>query len=180
MVIVALLKKKTGMVLTLGVLIGCGVLASYSLVERGQRSVNSAAPSSSQQVSKTITVNEANASTPPASDFFVEYRLERDKLRSERSEVLRDAVKTAQSDDTRQHAQDAILKLVLEKQKEAEMENLIKARGFGDALVFIRDNSVNAVVKANDLSRDDVIQIADMISRISGVKDEDIIISAKP
>lgn len=133
--------------------------------------------SNAMQVVKPV----AETVTPVAmTDFFTEYRLERDRVRSERSELLREALRSAKSDEARQKAQDAVLKLVIEKQRETEMENLIKARGFADALVFMRENTVSAVVKTQSLSRDEVMQVADVISRVSGVKPEDIVISAKP
>jgi stage III sporulation protein AH len=116
----------------------------------------------------------------PSTDFYTECRLERERIRSERSEVLRDAMRGAKNEETRQKAQDAVLKLVTEKQREAEMENLIKARGFADALVVMRDNSVSAIVKAQTLTREEVMQVADVISRVAGVKYEDITISTKP
>ncbi|MCX7781025.1 MAG: SpoIIIAH-like family protein [Negativicutes bacterium] len=134
--------------------------------------------SNAMQVVKPIVQEPAIPAASP--DFFTEYRLERDKVRSERSDILRDLVKSAKSEDTRQRAQDSVLKLILEKQREMEMENLIKARGFSDALVLIRDNSVSAIIKTNSLTREEVMQVADIISRVSGVKAEDITISAKP
>ncbi|MDR3593002.1 MAG: SpoIIIAH-like family protein [Negativicutes bacterium] len=134
--------------------------------------------SSAMQVVKPLSSEPANVS--PAADFFTEYRLERDRLRSERSELLREVFKNARGDDSRQKTQDAILKLTIDKQRESEMENLIKARGFADALVFLRDNTVSVVVKAQTLSREEVIQVADIISRVAGVGPEDITISAKP
>lgn len=115
-----------------------------------------------------------------APDFFTEYRLEREKIRSERADLLRESIKQARTDDMRQKIQETVLKLALEKQRESEIENLIKARGFSDALVFIRDNSINAVVKATSLSKEEVLQVADVISRQAGIKQEDITISAKP
>ena len=114
------------------------------------------------------------------TDFFTEYRMERDRIRSERSELLREVIRSAKSEESRQKAQDAVLKLVQDKQRESEMENLIKARGFADALVFTRDSAVNAVVKAQTLSREEVVQVADIISRVAGVGPEEITISAKP
>ncbi len=115
-----------------------------------------------------------------APDFFTEYRLERDKIRSERSDLLREIIKNAKTEDDRHQAQETIIKMTLEKQREAEMENLIKAKGFNDALVFIRDNSVSAVVKTTALTKEEVVQVADVISRVAGVKPEDITVSAKP
>jgi stage III sporulation protein AH len=133
--------------------------------------------SNAMQVTKTLTPEQVFPAAIP--DFFTEYRLERDKLRSERAEILRESIKSAKTDETRQTAQAAILRTIQEKQQETEMENLIKARGFSDALVFIRDNTVNAVIKTPSLARDDVLQVADIISKVSGVKTEDITISAK-
>lgn len=134
--------------------------------------------SNAMQVAKPLVSEQVIPVASP--DFFTEYRLERDKVRSERSDILREVVKNAKSDEARQRAQDSVLKLVLEKQRELEMENLIKSRGFSDALVFLRDNSVSAIVKTNSLTREEVIQVADIISRVAGIKAEDITISAKP
>ena len=153
-------------------LIGLGVI---SFINENQAKVDR---SNAMQVTKQVVSEQIIPVASP--DFFTEYRLERDKVRSERSDILREVVKNAKSDDARQRAQDSVLKLILEKQRELEMENLIKAKGFSDALVFFRDNSVSAIVKTNSLSREEVIQVADIISRVAGVKPEDITISAKP
>jgi len=134
--------------------------------------------STAMQVTKNVTVEQVIPVSSP--DFFTEYRLERDKIRSERSDLLRESIKISKNDESRVRAQDIVLKMIMEKQKEAEMESLIRARGFADALVFIRENSVSAIIKTSSLSREEVVQIADVISRVSGVKVEDISISAKP
>lgn len=133
--------------------------------------------SNAMQVTKAVSEQVVPVMAP---DFFTEYRLERDKIRSERSDLLREIIKDAETEDTKHQAQETILKMTLEKQREAEMENLIKAKGFGDALVFIQENSVSAVVKTTALSREEVIQVAEVICRIAGVKPEDVTVSAKP
>jgi stage III sporulation protein AH len=169
------LKKNKLKAFVLSILIGILILAAcgYKVYDQ-QAKVNR---SNAMQVTKTLTPEQIFTTAMP--DFFTEYRLERDKLRSERAEILRESIKTAKTEETRQTAQAAILRTIQEKQQETEMENLIKARGFSDALVFIRDNTVNAVIKTPSLARDDVLQIADIISKVSGVKTEDITISAK-
>jgi len=160
----------TGLVMIAALIIGLWG-RNYLLQARVDRST-------AMQVTKSVTVEQVIPASIP--DFFTEYRLERDKIRSERSDLLRESIKNAKNDESRDHAQDIVLKMIMEKQKEAEMENLIRARGFADSLVFIRENSVSAIVKANSLSRDEVVQVADVISRATGVKVEDISISAKP
>ncbi|MDL2280862.1 SpoIIIAH-like family protein [Selenomonadales bacterium OttesenSCG-928-I06] len=113
-------------------------------------------------------------------DFFTEYRLERDRIRSERTDILRDVLKNAKTDETRAQAQDAILQMTLEKKIESETESLIKSKGFNDALVFFKENSANAIIKASSLSKEEVIQVAEVISSISGINPENITISANP
>ncbi|EAX47918.1 conserved hypothetical protein [Thermosinus carboxydivorans Nor1] len=154
------------------------LLTTGLLTYRGHVWQSKADRSNAMQVAKTMTPEPAVPVTAP--DFFTEYRLERDKIRSERFDLLREIIRSASGEETRQKAQEAVLKMTLEKQREAEIESLIKARGYADVLVFIRDNSVSAVVKTPSLTREDVMQVAEVISRVSGVKPEDITISAKP
>ena len=92
---------------------------------------------------------------------------------------MRETIKNARTDEIRNKAQETVLKLTLDKQRESEMETLIKARGFSDALVFIRENSVSAIIKTSSLAKEDVIHVADTIVRITGIKQEDITISAR-
>lgn len=101
--------------------------------------------------------------------LFTEYRLEREN--SQRSELLREAIRAANSEEARQKAQN-IFKIISKSSRKPKLENLIKAKGFTDALVFIRDNSVSAVVKTTSLSRDEVMIIADIVSKVCGVKGE--------
>lgn len=160
----------TGMVIVLALIVGFWG-NKYLLQARVDRST-------AMQVAKSVTVEQVIPVNSP--DFFTEYRIERDKIRSERSDLLRESIKNAKNDESRGRAQDIVLKMITEKQKETEMESLIKARGFADSLVFIRENSVTAIIKASSISREEVVQVADVISRVSGVKVEDISISAKP
>ena len=171
--------NRLGKIASLLVLLGVVLLVISSLYNYFQDTLQVRANrSNAMQVSKQITSDQIVPVMAP--DFFTEYRLERDKIRSERSDLLREIIQNASSQDAKQQAQENIIKMTLEKQREMEMENLIKAKGFADALVFIRENSVSAVVKTSELTREEVIQVAEVISRISGVKPGDITISAKP
>ncbi|HMM21266.1 MAG TPA: SpoIIIAH-like family protein [Selenomonadales bacterium] len=177
MKVVSLRKMKAG--LFAACLVALLVLMGGVYVLRGTEQPGAKADrSNAMQVVKTLPAEQPAAAL--ASDFFTEYRLERDRIRSERSDLLREILQNSKTDESRQKAQDAVLKMVLEKQRESEMENLIKARGFADALVLMRDNSVSAIVKTQSLTREDVLQVAEVISRVSGFRQEDITISAKP
>ncbi len=156
------------------ILLVIGLLAAVSWLVGSRESM---ADNNTMQVTKPMVADITPLAAP---DFFTEYRLERDKIRSERSEVLRESLKIAQNEDARRKAQEAVLKMVIEKQQEAEAEGLIKAMGYSDALVFLRDNSVSVVVKSAAIGRDEVLKIADVINKVTGVAPEGITISTKP
>ncbi|EGO63624.1 SpoIIIAH-like family protein [Acetonema longum] len=175
MLVIALKKIRMALI-AIGIVV-LGILLFQLVTSYQNRLPSKVDRTNAMEVTKPIVTEQAVIAIP---DFFTEYRLERDKIRSERFDLLKDMMKTAQNEDAKQKAQDAIMKLVLEKQREYEMENMIKARGFQDALVLVQDNSVNAVIKTASFSREDVLQVADVIRRVTGVKSEDITISAKP
>lgn len=154
-------------------LIVLGMLIA-SVIQLAAREVK-ADQSNAMQVVKVVE------SQPQAKiDFFTEYRLERDKLRSERSELLRESMQSASTEEARHDARENVMRMMQAKQRESEIEGLIKAKGFADALVFCRERSVSAVIKANALTQDEVVQVADVISRVTSASPEDITISAKP
>ena len=55
------------------------------------------------------------------------------------------------------------MKLIDYMSKEKVIENLIKAKGFEEALVFITDNSVNVIIEAEKLADSDVAKILDIV-----------------
>jgi stage III sporulation protein AH len=178
MIVLSLKRYRKSLLALTGLILAGAIGAAFLWLTNSQEQAK-ADRSNAMQVTKSVVSNEPVAPVV-STDFFTEYRLERDKMRSERSDLLREAIKTAKNDEIRNKAQESVLKMVQEKQRESEMESLIKARGFSDALVFYRDSSVSAIVKAPSLSREEVIQVADVISRVSGVKPEEITISSKP
>ena len=60
-------------------------------------------------------------------------------------------------------AQQEIVKLVALTEKEMIIENLIIAKGFKDALVFLTDDSVTVLVGAKELTSANVAQIQDIV-----------------
>lgn len=48
-------------------------------------------------------------------------------------------------------------------------ENLIKAKGFEDAILFVSDDYINVVVKSDGLEAKDIAQITDVITKSTGV-----------
>lgn len=115
-----------------------------------------------------------------AGDFFINYRLDREKARGQRVEWLREVINSAgTAGETRQKAQEHLLSISRSQEKEVELENLFRARGYEDAAVQVDDRSVTVVVSASASKPDENIRIADMVSRSTGVDAQNIMIIQK-
>ena len=58
-------------------------------------------------------------------------------------------------------------------------ENLIKNKGIEDVIIFINGESVNIIIKANDLSQEQIAQVQNIVTRELKVEIENIHISKK-
>ncbi|MDD4569921.1 MAG: SpoIIIAH-like family protein, partial [Tepidanaerobacteraceae bacterium] len=104
------------------------------------------------------------------SDFFIDYKLERDRLRSQEADYLRELINNPNAgEESKEKAQQDLISLSQKVEKEMIVENLIKAKGFEDALIFFSDEFVNVVVKTNGLEPKDVAQITDVVTKTAGI-----------
>lgn len=125
--------------------------------------------------------NRAKTSAREGSDFFVEYRLERERTRGQRVEWLREVINNANSTvETRQKAQEHLMTISRSMEKEVELENLIRAKGFKDAAILVDDRSVTVIVAATNLSNEEAIRMTDLVSRGTGVEAQNVVIIPKP
>lgn len=133
------------------------------------------------EVRFNITEDVLNEKTTANNtDFYVEYRLERERTRGQRVEWLREVINSANSDpETRQKAQDNLLEISGCMEKEVIMENLIKAKGYADAAVLIDNMSVTAVVATDVLHPEETVSLAELLARGTGVDAGNIIIITK-
>jgi len=71
-------------------------------------------------------------------------------------------------------AQEELIAIAKNIDKEGAIENLIKAKGFKDALVFINEGNVNVVVKTDGLIQTQAAQIQDIVISQTGVSADKI------
>lgn len=111
-------------------------------------------------IGETISKEESLQS----SNYFVEYRLARDKMRGNLVDRLKEIVDDERSSqDMITKAQNEIIRIGDMTEKELYMEGMIKAKGFQDALVFLKDDGVKVVVSTNNLTEQDVIKVLDIV-----------------
>jgi stage III sporulation protein AH len=76
-------------------------------------------------------------------------------------------------------AQTEMLSLIKKSETESIIENLIKAKGFKDALVIMGEDSVNVIVDSEKLTQAQVAQIKDIVTREADVETDKIKIMEK-
>lgn len=108
-------------------------------------------------------------------NYFIEYRLSRDKLRATLIDRLNEIINNENTkEDIRASAQNEIIALGQVAELELSIEGLIKAKGFEDALVFLGDNSVRIVVSVNELTEQDVVKIFEIVKNETSIEASNI------
>ncbi|ACV63397.1 hypothetical protein Dtox_2604 [Desulfofarcimen acetoxidans DSM 771] len=140
--------------------------------------VNGSKPQQSNNEAVKDVLTDKNKKT---SEFFVEYRLQREKMRGQRVELLREIINNqATSADSRQKAQDQLLVISSNINKETEVENLIRAKGFKDCVVFLQNQSVTVIVQSEEITSEDAARISDIVSRSTGISAQNVVTIPKP
>ncbi|MBF7082100.1 SpoIIIAH-like family protein [Desulfallas sp. Bu1-1] len=114
--------------------------------------------------------------------YFEEYRMDRERARGMQVELLREVMASSSTDeDTRKMAHEQFLRISNNISKEMELENLIRARGFQDAAVFLDNESVTVVVQPGEKMTADAENdaIAELVSKSTGVAENNVIIITK-
>ncbi len=123
---------------------------------------------------------ENSAVETAGATFFSEYRIERDKNRSKEVEMWQDIINSDKAEDNfKNMAQQELVKIVALTDKEMLIENLIIAKGFNDALVFLADDSATVIVEARELTPSNIAQIQDIVTRKTKMDPKDIKIMKK-
>lgn len=117
---------------------------------------------------------------PDAEEYFVNFRIEREKVRSHQMEMLQEMVANPHSDqESRKKAQDKLFDLTENWNQELKLESLIMAKNFADAVAFIQPESVVVVIKSSALDVDDTTVIADLAVNVTGHSYDQIVVAAK-
>ncbi len=97
-------------------------------------------------------------------DYFAEARKSREDTRNQALELLQDTLADVKADSAaKEKAVEEAAEIAARMDKETSIENLLKAKGFADAVVMIGDSDVNVVVKAEELISSQTMQIQDAV-----------------
>ena len=133
-------------------------------------------PEISQETStKTDTVKTVEEDT-----YFTTSKLERENMYSQMLETYQEIYNNTNSTPEQKNtAMQEIAKVNETKNAIMIAENLVKAKGFKDIVIFENSNSSSVIIKADKLEPEQIAQIQNIISRELEVGAEQISISTK-
>lgn len=123
--------------------------------------------------SGTPAPGESASPAPEAqkSGYFASARLNRQQARDSALSILQQTAESADADQAmKDEAGTAIQTLATYTVSEAQIENLVTAKGYADCVAFIGDNSVSVVVASTGegLSDADVAKITEIVTGETG------------
>ena len=113
-------------------------------------------------------------------DYFSTTVLNRQNSRDEAIDVLKLVTENEEaSEEAKAEAAAKISKIAVDIQNEANIETLVKAKGFEDCVAIISDNAVSVVVKAESLQANEAAQILAIVYETTGIAPQNISIINK-
>ncbi len=109
--------------------------------------------------------NSKTEETLATEGYFTEAKLTRDNSRSKALEILNQtAVNESFDAEVRKEAQNKIVSIAENTEKEAIIENVAKAKGYKDISVYIDGESVEIIVKKSNFSSEDVKTLKELVT----------------
>ena len=127
------------------------------------------------ETSKEIEEQLTSKENMSKSTYILDMKMTREKQRNDLSEELNEMINNpSTTDKSREEASNMKLQLVKYQETELKIENLLSAKGFENALVYIGEDNVNVIVNKEDLSKSEAAKIFDLVAEQSGVSYDQI------
>lgn len=108
-------------------------------------------------------------------EYFSQARLTRTKTRDEAQEALQVMLSDVNLDQEQKDELTAQASAMAQSiETEGKIENLIKAKGFAECMVYYSNEKVDVIVKSPELQEGDVVQIRDIVLEQTEVPVENI------
>ncbi|MDY5940917.1 MAG: SpoIIIAH-like family protein [Eubacteriales bacterium] len=122
----------------------------------------------------------AKTSAQTAAEYFASTVLDRQRARDEAIEVLQTVVASADAlETTKEQALADISAIAAGIEMEANIETLVKSKGFSDCIAVISGKTVNVIVKSDGLLPSEVAQIKEIVYETTGTEPANIKIIEK-
>ena len=187
--------KRNAVVLAIVLFVGVAVYLNWSYNNQLTGEGSGTDGSDGKVLGQTTLVNgvdeeqdgetaEGQTEEETGSGYFASARLNRQQARDSALELLQEAAADEKADQkVVDEANASIQTMADDTLSEAQVENLVTAKGYGDCVCFIGEDGVNLVVSSTDqgLSETDIAKIVEIVREETGLSADQItIIEAKP
>ena len=170
--------KRNAVVAVMAVLVCAAVALNWKY--SGQEAVEGAQEAGTKLLGEAALVSGQGEDLTPedetavytGSDYFASARLTRQQARDNALSLLQEAAEQENADAAvANEASQGIQVLASYTLAEAQIENLVTAKGYTDCVAFMGDESVSVVVstKSGDLTAEDVAKITDITMTETGL-----------
>lgn len=187
--------KRNAVVLAIVLFVGVAVYLNWSYNNQLTGEGSGTDGSDGKVLGQTTLVNgvdeeqdgetaESQTEEETGSGYFASARLNRQQARDSALELLQEAAADEKADQkVVDEANASIQTMADDTLSEAQVENLVTAKGYGDCVCFIGEDGVNLVVSSTEqgLSETDIAKIVEIVREETGLSADQIkIIEAKP
>ncbi len=124
-----------------------------------------------------IDLLEKISKTEIKSDFFAEYRMERERLRGKQIELLKSIIGHESSEEkARTAASLRLVEITSEMEKEMQAENIIKSRGYEDCVIILQAETTTIIIQRPSLSISKEKELRDLVAQIAEISPEKVVI----
>lgn len=150
------------------------LVSSSAIVDKIQtNNENTTETGATNQITNNINQNEitnnsieTSVTTSGKDDYFTNSKIERDKMYSQMLESYQKMVtNTNISEEQKSIATNEINKINTTKNAIMIAENLIKTKGLEDVVIFVNIDSVSVIIKAEELTQEQIAQIQNIVTR---------------
>ncbi len=131
---------------------------------------DSAAPSQSPAPAPSA---DPSAQTKPSDDYFSNARINRQQARDSALSLLEEAAANNDADQTMRNEANASIQVMADcTMAEAEIENLVTAKGYTDCVAFVGEDSASVVVAlaSGELTETDTAKIMEITMEQTGLE----------
>ena len=187
--------KRNAVIVAIVLFVGAAVYLNWSYNQSGTADADADAQGSAKILGQASLVNGededdsllTDGETPADSTstgYFATARLNRQQARDNALELLQDAAADDEAEQTViDDANQSIQTMAAYTLSEAQVENLVVAKGYEDCICFINENSASVVVASTEsgLTDTDIARIAEIVTEETGLSVSQVkIIEADP
>lgn len=135
-----------------------------------------------EPIAKSVSVEEMQSGEPDTGeavmvnsdaavqeeDFLAKQKLEKDRARAKKAEELGEILEEENiSEEMRKSTEEELALMTEREEQEATAVNMLSAKGFEHAMVYITDENVTVNIRQKGISRSDTAKIVDIIYEVT-------------